>query len=80
VTLGIAFVPTEAALAAQRTVGFDIRDTREDHGTTLLHPTVLVVDSDRIVRFVEVQPNDTKRTGVAEILDAVAALRNSAVQ
>jgi peroxiredoxin len=77
-TLGIAFQPDEAALAAQRTVGFDIRDWRDDHATILPFPTVLVVDASRTVRFVDIQTNYTHRTGVEPILEAVSALSATA--
>jgi peroxiredoxin len=77
-TLGIAFQPEEAALEAQRTVGFDIRDWREDGATVLPLPTVLVVDSEQIVRFVDIQTNYVNRTAVEPILEALAPLATSA--
>jgi peroxiredoxin len=73
-TLGIAFQPEEAALAAQRTVGFDIRDWRDDGATVLPLPTVLVVDTEQTVRFVDIQTNYVHRTPVEPILDALALL------
>jgi hypothetical protein len=73
-SLGIAFQPEEAALQAQRTVGFDIRDWRDDGATVLPLPTVLVVDSEQVVRFVDIQTNYVHRTAVAPILDALASL------
>jgi hypothetical protein len=42
--------------------------------TSLPRPTVLIVDQDRTVRFVDVQPDYTARTEVADILAALAAL------
>jgi hypothetical protein len=37
-------------------------------------PTVLIVDSDRVVRFADVQPDYTSRTEVQTIIAALAAL------
>lgn len=74
-SLGITFEPSEAGLAAQRQLGVDIRTTRADRGTTLPMPTVLIVDSDRRVRFVDIHPDYTGRTEVGEI---VAALQSPA--
>lgn len=77
-TLGIAFQPDEAALEAQRTVGFDIRDWREDDATILPFPTVLVVDMEQTIRFVDIQTNYTRRTAVEPILEAIAGLATPA--
>ena len=69
-TLGITFDPSEDGLAAQRTLGVDIRTTREDDGTRLPMPTVLIVDPEHTVRFVDIHPDYTGRTEVNEILAA----------
>lgn len=75
--LGITFDPSEAGLAAQRTLGVDIRTTREDHGTRLPMPTVLIVDPEHTVRFVDVHPDYTGRTEIADIVAALQTLPNS---
>ncbi|HUA46270.1 MAG TPA: peroxiredoxin-like family protein [Solirubrobacteraceae bacterium] len=72
--LGITFEPSEEGLAAQRTLGVDIRTTRGDGGTVLPMPTVLIVDSDRIVRFADIHPDYTGRTEVSDILAALQRL------
>ena len=41
---------------AQRQLGVDIRTTRADSDTVLPMPTVLIVDRDRVVRFVRHPP------------------------
>lgn len=69
--LGITVDPGEATLAAQRSLGVDIRATRGDGGTRLPMPTVLVVDRSGTVRFVDIQPDYTSRTEVAGILAAL---------
>jgi peroxiredoxin len=76
-TLGIAFDPFEEGLAAQRSFGLDIRATRADGGTRLPMPTVLIVDHDHVVRFVDIHPDYTGRTEVSEILAALETVRNS---
>lgn len=73
-TLGITFEPSEAGLAAQRTLGVDIRSTRADVGTRLPMPTVLIVDTDHVARFVDIHPDYTGRTEVSEILAALRTL------
>ena len=75
--LGITFDPSEEGLAAQRTLGVDIRTTRADAGTVLPMPTVLIVDRDHIVRFVDIHPDYTGRTEVDEILAALHVLPSS---
>lgn len=70
-TLAITFAPFEEGLAAQRTLGVDIRATRPDSGTRLPMPTVLIVDRDHTVRFADIHPDYTGRTEVNEILDAL---------
>jgi len=72
--LGIAFEPAEDVLEAQRALGLDIRDGNADGSPELPMPTVLVVDSDRTVRFVDVQADYTSRTEVPEILAALDRL------
>ena len=74
-SLGITFEPSEAGIAAQRTLGVDIRTTRADGGTMLPMPTVLIVDRDHVVRFVDIHPDYTGRTEVDEILAALDTLR-----
>jgi peroxiredoxin len=72
--LGITFDPSEQGLAAQRTLGVDIRTTRADAGTRLPMPTVLIVDTDHTVRFVDIHPDYTGRTEVSDILTALRTL------
>ncbi len=67
-SLGITFDPSEEGLAAQRTLGVDIRSTRADRGTVLPMPTVLIVDRDHIAQFVDIHPDYTGRTEVSDIL------------
>ncbi|KZM68752.1 peroxiredoxin-like family protein [Nocardia terpenica] len=73
--IGIAFQQADEVLAAQRTLGIDLARVNAEGATRLPRPTVLIVDRDRRVRFVDVQPDYTARTEVADILTALTALR-----
>ena len=72
--IGIAFQQADDVLAAQRQLGLDLAQVNAEGATRLPRPTVLVVDRDRVVRFVDVQPDYTARTEVADIVAALAAL------
>ena len=72
--IGIAFQQADEVLAAQRQLGLDLALVNAEGSTRLPRPTVLVVDQDRVVRFVDVQPDYTARTEVAAIIGALADL------
>jgi peroxiredoxin len=70
--IGIAFEEAEEVLGAQRRLGLDLAQVNEEGSTELPMPTVLIVDPDRTVRFVDVHPDYTNRTEVADIVAALA--------
>ena len=72
--LGILTEPAAEARCALTKLGFDPADSNADATGGIPFPTVLVVDSDRTVRFADVQVDYTRRTEVADILAAVDAL------
>ena len=72
--IGIAFEQGEEVLGAQRKLGLDLAQVNEEGSTELPMPTVLIVDPDRTVRFVEVHPDYTNRTEVADIIAALAGV------
>lgn len=72
--IGVAFQQSDEVLAAQRTLGLDIAKVNAESSIELPRPTVLVVDKNRTVRFVDVQADYTARTEVADILAALANL------
>jgi peroxiredoxin len=72
--IGIAFQQSEDVLAAQRQLGLDLAEVNAEGATFLPRPTVLVVDGDSVVRFVDVQPDYTARTEVADIIGALSKL------
>jgi peroxiredoxin len=72
--IGIVFQQADEVLGVQRKLGLDLTQVNGEGSTTLPRPTVLIVDQDRTVRFIDVQPDYTARTEVADILAALAAL------
>jgi peroxiredoxin len=72
--IGIAFEQAGDVLAAQRKLGLDLTKVNAEGAVRLPRPTVLVVDQDRTVRFVDVQPDYTARTEVADIVAALTDL------
>jgi peroxiredoxin len=72
--IGIAFQQADDVLDAQRKLGLDLTKVNAEGSAQLPMPTVLIVDSHRTVRFVDVQPDYTARTEVADILAALANL------
>ena len=73
-SVGIVFQQAEAVLEAQRTLGLDLAQVNAEGSTQLPRPTVLIVDKDHTVRFVDVQPDYTARTEVADILAGLTEL------
>jgi peroxiredoxin len=72
--VGIVFQPADEVLAAQRKLGLDLAQVNAEGSTELPRPTVLIVDAHRTVRFVDVRPDYTARTEVADILTALGDL------
>ena len=72
--IGIAYEQTDEVLAAQRRLGLDLAEVNAEGAVYLPRPTVLIVDAGQTVRFVDVQPDYTARTEVADILAALAGM------
>ena len=73
-SIGITFQQAEDVLEAQRALGLDLTQVNAEGDTRLPRPTVLIVDSDQVVRFIDVQADYTARTEVAEILKALSVI------
>ena len=69
--LGIVTEPSAAARVAHTELGFDVADSNADSTAGIPFPTVLIIDADRTVRFVDVHVDYTTRTEVPAILLAV---------
>jgi peroxiredoxin len=72
--LGILTAPSDDALDAQRTLGLDLAEINADNGHGVPMPTVLIVDRDGTIRWIDVHPNYATRTEPADILAALALL------
>jgi peroxiredoxin len=70
--LGIAYTPTPELLRAQRALGLDLMKVNATVDLPL--PAVLIIDSDRTVRFVDPCADYTQRTEVQAILGALERL------
>jgi peroxiredoxin len=70
--IGISFQQADDVLAAQRKLGLDLAQVNAEGSVNLPRPTVLIAGPDRTVRFIDIQPDYTARTEVADILAALA--------
>jgi peroxiredoxin len=74
-SMGIVFQQADEVLEVQRKLGLDLAKVNAEGSTELPRPTVLIVDSTRTVRFVDIQPDYTARTEVADILAALDGMQ-----
>jgi peroxiredoxin len=72
--LGVVTAPSPEALEAQRSHGLDLAERNADGTVGLPMPTVLVVDTNRVVRWIDVHPDYTTRSEPNDIIDALEAL------
>jgi peroxiredoxin len=70
--LGILTAPTDGARAAQLQLGLDLTQVNADGTTTLPMPTVIIVDSSGVIRWIDVHRDYTTRTEPAQVLQAIA--------
>jgi len=66
--------PGEEAQTVQRNLGMDLSELNADGTYGLPMPTVVVVDATGTIRWIDVHPDYTTRTEVADIVDALGAL------
>ncbi|ONI87026.1 peroxiredoxin [Actinosynnema sp. ALI-1.44] len=70
--LGVLTAPTADARRAQETMGIDLPAVNADESHGIPMPTVVIVDADGTIRWIDVHPNYTTRT---ETVDIITALR-----
>jgi peroxiredoxin len=70
--LGLTFTVAEDVRPTLSGIGADL--AKHNGEWELAHPAVLVVDRERVIRFVDVHPDYTTRTEPAQILEAVESL------
>ncbi|MDT8914473.1 peroxiredoxin-like family protein [Amycolatopsis sp. PS_44_ISF1] len=68
--LGILTAPTDAVRAAQARLGVDVAAGNADGTATLPMPTLLVVDADGTIQWIDVTPDYTARTEAGDVLAA----------
>ena len=72
--LGVLTTPSDDVRAAQRTLDVDLSEVNADGTHGIPMPTVVIVDGAGIIRWIDVHPDYTTRTEVADIVDALSAL------
>jgi peroxiredoxin len=72
--LGVMTAPSEEARTAQQSLGIDLADVNADGTYGVPMPTVVIVDSSGVIRWIDVHPNYTTRTEVTDILTALRPL------
>jgi peroxiredoxin len=70
--LGILTAPSDGARAAQLQLGLDLTKVNADGTTTLPMPTVVIVDSVGVIRWIDVHADYTTRTEPDQVLRAIA--------
>ncbi|MBV9139667.1 MAG: hypothetical protein JO115_01875 [Pseudonocardiales bacterium] len=73
--LGIlAPAPSADLRAAQERLGLDLTALNADGTDTLPMPTVVIADAGHTLRWIDVHPNYSTRTEVADIVDALRSV------
>jgi len=72
--LGITYSPNAATQAYVARKGIDLRETLGTSNEELPQATAIVIDSDRVVRFIDVTPDWLARTEAQPLIDALDAL------
>jgi peroxiredoxin len=69
--LGILTAPSDGTRAAQLQLGLDLTLVNADRTTALPMPTVVIVDADGVIRWIDVHLDYTTRTEAGQVLQAV---------
>jgi peroxiredoxin len=71
---GIVMTPSPDVIEAQLKLGLDLTQGNADGTTAIPMPTTVVIDADRVVRWVDVHPDYSTRSEVSDILAAIDAV------
>lgn len=71
---GIVMTPSPDVIEAQLKLGLDLTQGNADGTTAIPMPTAVVIDADRVVRWVDVHPDYSTRSEVSDILAAIDAV------
>ncbi|MGW4484896.1 peroxiredoxin-like family protein [Amycolatopsis sp. NPDC004368] len=72
--LGVLTAPTEQVAGAQRALGLDLTDVNADGTGGIPMPTVVLVDAEGTIRWIDVHPDYATRTETSEIVAALELL------
>jgi peroxiredoxin len=72
--LGILTAPTDAVQQIQIGFGIDVAGGNADGTNTLPMPTVVLVDTSGVIRWIDVHPNYATRSEPKQILEALVAV------
>jgi peroxiredoxin len=70
---GIVMTPSPEVIAAQLKLGLDLTQGNADGTTAIPMPATVVIDADRVARWIDVHPDYSTRSEVSDILAAVDA-------
>jgi peroxiredoxin len=73
--LGILTTPSAQAQTAMAQLGLDLTAANADGTPTLPMPTVVIADVDHTIRWIDVHPDYTNRTEVADIINVLDAVQ-----
>jgi peroxiredoxin len=74
--LGILTRPSQEARAAQLQLGLDLTSVNADGSVTVPMPATVILDAARTVRWIDVHPDHSTRTGPQQILSALQQLEH----
>ena len=69
--LGVLTAPSAAARATQLQLGLDLTAVNAATTTTVPMPTTVILDADRVRRWIDIHPDYSTRTEPTEVLHAL---------
>jgi peroxiredoxin len=72
---GIVMTPSPEVIAAQLKLGLDLTEGNTEGTRAIPMPTTVVIDADRVARWIDVHPDYSTRSEVRDILAAADSAR-----